>query len=82
MYEQLSGLYHENGEKVVTIYGQHHLKDKNKQGPIVTFNLKRNNGEYVGYHEVEQLATLNNIHIRVSFPRNFITKNFSCQNLQ
>ena len=43
------------------MYGNHESK---KSGPIVTFNLKRANGEYVGYHEVDQLAGLENIYLR------------------
>jgi hypothetical protein len=36
------------------------------QGPIVTFNLKRADGSWVGYREVEKLAALSNIQLRVS----------------
>jgi hypothetical protein len=36
------------------------------QGPIVTLNLKRADGSWVGYREVEKLAALSNIQLRVS----------------
>jgi molybdenum cofactor sulfurtransferase len=36
-----------------------------RQGPIVSFNVLRSDGSFVGYNEVQQLANLNNIHLRV-----------------
>ncbi len=36
------------------------------QGPIVAFNLKQADGSWVSYHEVEKLAALSNIQLRVS----------------
>jgi hypothetical protein len=35
-----------------------------QQGAIVTFNLLRPNGEYVGYTEVEKLAVIHHIQLR------------------
>lgn len=35
-----------------------------RQGPIVTFNLKKASGEFVGYGDFERLAELNNILVR------------------
>jgi molybdenum cofactor sulfurtransferase len=37
---------------------------RRQQGPIVTFNLRKASGEWIGYKEVEQLAGMENIHIR------------------
>eukprot|EP01114_Cavostelium_apophysatum_P021663 TRINITY_DN7625_c0_g1_i3.p1 TRINITY_DN7625_c0_g1~~TRINITY_DN7625_c0_g1_i3.p1 ORF type:complete len:869 (+),score=141.41 TRINITY_DN7625_c0_g1_i3:95-2701(+) len=34
------------------------------QGPVIAFNLNRPDGQIVGYREVEQLASLNGIHLR------------------
>jgi molybdenum cofactor sulfurtransferase len=34
-------------------------------GPIVTFNLKREDGTWCGYREVEKLASLSGINLRV-----------------
>lgn len=36
-----------------------------KQGPIVAFNLLNCNSEYIGYSEIEKMAGLYNIHLRV-----------------
>lgn len=35
------------------------------QGPVVTFNLKRGDGSWVGHREVEKLSVLSNIQLRV-----------------
>lgn len=64
LYTEMKGLFHENGKPVCVVYGDHHLNDSAKQGPILAFNLLRPNGQWVGYNEVEQLATLSNIHLR------------------
>ena len=34
-------------------------------GPTITFNLKREDGTWFGYREVEKLASLSGIHLRV-----------------
>ncbi|KAF9192281.1 hypothetical protein BGZ51_005850 [Haplosporangium sp. Z 767] len=33
-------------------------------GPILNFNLKRSNGKWIGYGDVERLASMKNIHVR------------------
>lgn len=42
-YHKLNNLRHSNGERVVIIYGNHHLQNpyKEDQGPIVTLNVCR-----------------------------------------
>jgi molybdenum cofactor sulfurtransferase len=45
---------------------QAHWGDNCRQGPVVTFNLKRFDGTWIGYREVEKLSSLNGIHLRVS----------------
>lgn len=64
LHAQLAELRHYNGAPAAVIYGRHHLKDSSQQGPIVAFNLRKASGEWVGYKEVEQLAGMENIHIR------------------
>lgn len=66
----LAGLKHENEVTVCVLHGNHDLdrvkywgQDCN-QGPIVTFNLKRADGSWVGHREVEKLAALENIQLR------------------
>lgn len=70
---KLSTLRHENGKIVCILYGKHepsndhsvsHWGDNCSQGSIVTFNLKHSDGTWVGYREVEKLASLNGIHLR------------------
>lgn len=38
-----------------------------RSGPTVTFNLKRPDGSWFGYLEVEKLASLSGIQLRVCF---------------
>nr|XP_011460723.1 PREDICTED: molybdenum cofactor sulfurase isoform X2 [Fragaria vesca subsp. vesca] len=61
--KKLLALKHENGAKVCTLYGMskalcHGL------GPTISFNLKRMNGTWYGYREVEKLASLSGIQLR------------------
>jgi len=65
LYNQMKELKHTNGVDLCVFYGKHHLADPSKQGPIVNFNLIRPNGQYFGYSEIDRLASLENIMIRV-----------------
>ena len=40
---------------VVEIYGKHAANNKEVQGGIVAFNLRRSDGSYIGYYEVDLL---------------------------
>ncbi|XP_010272265.1 PREDICTED: molybdenum cofactor sulfurase isoform X4 [Nelumbo nucifera] len=61
----LLALRHENGASVCILYGMHGAKvPKHKFGPTVTFNLKHPDGSWVGYREVEKLASLSGIQLR------------------
>ncbi|KAJ1260323.1 hypothetical protein BS78_10G223400 [Paspalum vaginatum] len=58
-------LKHSNDKNVCIIYGQHTSKVKYlKMGPTITFNLKREDGTWFGYREVEKIASLSGIHLR------------------
>ncbi|KNA16459.1 hypothetical protein SOVF_088940 isoform A [Spinacia oleracea] len=59
----LSNLKHENGADVCTIYGDNSMISM-KKGSIVSFNLKRPDGSWYGYREVEKLASLSGIQLR------------------
>ncbi|EPS65546.1 molybdenum cofactor sulfurase, partial [Genlisea aurea] len=59
--DTLSNLKHENGIHVCTLYGLHEHKEV---GPTVSFNLRRSDGSWIGYREVEKLASLRNIQLR------------------
>ncbi|XP_042007194.1 molybdenum cofactor sulfurase-like isoform X2 [Salvia splendens] len=58
-------LRHENGNFVCTLYG---INDNealfDSIGPVISFNLKRPDGSWFGYREVEKLASLSNIQLR------------------
>ncbi|KAJ4705834.1 Molybdenum cofactor sulfurase [Melia azedarach] len=63
--KMLLTLRHENGAAVCTLYGSHTSKVSHRDtGPVVTFNLKRSDGSWFGYHEVEKLASLSGIQLR------------------
>ncbi|CAF4811834.1 unnamed protein product [Pieris macdunnoughi] len=63
-YNQLKKLTHENGNKAGHLYMDSDFTDISKQGSIVTFNLKRKNGVFVGYAEFQHMADLFNISVR------------------
>jgi molybdenum cofactor sulfurtransferase len=65
LVEKLQALRHHNGSQVAIIYGNHDAEDEAQQGPIVAFSLRRSNGDFIGYAEVDKLACLNNFQIRV-----------------
>ncbi|RCN31814.1 hypothetical protein ANCCAN_22401 [Ancylostoma caninum] len=60
-YEMLKQKTHWNGRPAVKIYG---WRDLAQQGPIVAFNLLRDDGSYTGYSEVEKMAGLFGIDLR------------------
>ncbi|KHJ99490.1 MOSC beta barrel domain protein [Oesophagostomum dentatum] len=60
-YERLKTKVHWNGKPAVVIYG---WLDTSQQGPIVTFNVLRDDGSYVGYSEVEKMTALFGIELR------------------
>ncbi|KAG7190809.1 hypothetical protein KM043_006879 [Ampulex compressa] len=64
LHHTLLTLHHSNGEPVVKLYSDTDYEDSALQGGIVTFNLMRSNGEYVGYMEVLNMAALFKIHLR------------------
>ncbi|XP_058218468.1 molybdenum cofactor sulfurase isoform X1 [Rhododendron vialii] len=61
----LSTLRHGNGGYVCTLYGRHESEVLyDELGPVVSFNLKRPDGSWFGYREVEKLASLSGIQLR------------------
>ncbi|XP_059284298.1 molybdenum cofactor sulfurase isoform X1 [Lycium ferocissimum] len=57
---KLLALRHENGEFVCTFYGLL----SSEMGPTISFNMKRPDGTWYGYREVEKLASLAGIQLR------------------
>ncbi|XP_023952640.2 molybdenum cofactor sulfurase [Bicyclus anynana] len=64
LYKQFSDLRHPNGTKAVILYMDSDFSDIKKQGGIVTFNLIREDGTYIGYAEFQHMADLFNISLR------------------
>ncbi|KAF7824910.1 molybdenum cofactor sulfurase isoform X1 [Senna tora] len=63
--KMLLGLRHGNGSSVCIIYGCHNSRELcHEIGPIISFNLKRSDGSWYGYREVEKLASLSGIQLR------------------
>lgn len=64
VHHSLSQLQHSNGNRACLLYCETDFEDALKQGPIVNFNLLRPDGEVLGYHQVEKLASVYDIHLR------------------
>ncbi|XP_022634624.1 molybdenum cofactor sulfurase isoform X3 [Vigna radiata var. radiata] len=63
--KMLLAMRHGNGSSVCILYGHHNSKKlQHEMGPIISFNLKRPDGSWYGYREVEKLASLSNIQLR------------------
>lgn len=64
--DKLAALRHHDGSKVCQIY-QHSstsYRDSRTQGPIIAFNFRNGEGEWVSNTEVEKLASIRNIQLR------------------
>ncbi|EMC91381.1 hypothetical protein BAUCODRAFT_39552 [Baudoinia panamericana UAMH 10762] len=66
LYDGLTALKHGSGRDVCTIYtnASSLYGDSRNQGPIVAFNLRDSNGDWVSNTEIEKLASIKNIHLR------------------
>lgn len=64
LYKSLVTLHHENEAPVIKLYSDTDYQHIDTQGGIVTFNVLRANGEYVGFMEVLNMAALYKIHLR------------------
>jgi molybdenum cofactor sulfurtransferase len=60
----MKSLRHYNGQPVCVVYSDKNFSDNKLQGPVFSFNVKRADGSWVGFLELERLASVNNIHIR------------------
>ncbi|XP_061445641.1 molybdenum cofactor sulfurase isoform X2 [Rhineura floridana] len=63
-YTVLCALKYPNGAPVVHIYSDTDFSSPDVQGPIINFNVLDENGDIIGYSQVDKLAGLYNIHIR------------------
>ncbi|KAL1918606.1 uncharacterized protein VTP21DRAFT_2628 [Calcarisporiella thermophila] len=66
LYNQMREMRHANGMPVCEMYTRdpEEYEEQSKQGPIVAFNLRRGDGAWVGYVEVERLASMHGFHLR------------------
>ncbi|KAF9583987.1 hypothetical protein BGW38_007940 [Lunasporangiospora selenospora] len=76
LYNSMRELVHYNGSPLCMIYvdnnplredgtnGDSLIGDPKTYGPILNFNLKRSNGQWIGYGDVERLASMKRIHLR------------------
>ncbi|KAK7317272.1 hypothetical protein RJT34_01353 [Clitoria ternatea] len=63
--KKLLAMRHGNGSSVCILYGYYNSMELcHEMGPIVSFNLKRPDGSWYGYREVEKLASLSGIQLR------------------
>lgn len=60
-YKELKKLRHYNNVNLVQIYG---VDDINNHGSIIAFNLMDQNGEYIGFKDVEKLCEQKDIKLR------------------
>ncbi|XP_016051477.1 PREDICTED: molybdenum cofactor sulfurase [Miniopterus natalensis] len=63
-YAALSSLQYPNGAPVVRIYSDSEFSSPEVQGPIINFNVLDDNGNIIGYSQVEKMASLYNIQVR------------------
>lgn len=63
-YLNLSKLQHGNGKPLAEIYGGVKFESPEGQGGVVTFNILRSDGAYIGYSEVDKFANLHDVHVR------------------
>ncbi len=66
LYDQMVALTHGNGRPLSRMYHGEFPKfgDSNLQGPTIAFNVVKSNGQWIGKSDYEQLAVVNNIHVR------------------
>lgn len=63
-FQELKELKYSNGQPLCEIYSSGDYLNSEKQGPIVTFNLRDQDGGYIGYSKLEEIASIEKIDIR------------------
>jgi molybdenum cofactor sulfurtransferase len=66
LFNRLSSLKHANGRSVCDIYTSPTSRygDWSTQGPLISFNLKDSEGNWVGKSDIEKLAAVKDVEIR------------------
>ncbi|GMT32211.1 hypothetical protein PFISCL1PPCAC_23508, partial [Pristionchus fissidentatus] len=62
--EMLRGKVHANGRPLCVLYEHEENPSSNSKGPTIAFNVRRHDGSWVGFIEVEKMADLFGIHLR------------------
>lgn len=63
--DRLLSLTYENGQQLVKLYSNElFYGDSTKQGPIITFNLRDSDGEWIGYSKFDEVCSIEGISIR------------------
>jgi len=66
LYQGLSTLEHFNGRSVCRIYTNSPSPYEGiQQGPVIAFNVQDSNGKWVDNSEVEKIASIRSIHLRI-----------------
>lgn len=55
LYNSLRELNYDNGQNLVELYCSSQFTDRRRQGGIVTFNVKNENGDHIGYAQVAKI---------------------------
>ncbi|GMT05441.1 hypothetical protein PENTCL1PPCAC_27615 [Pristionchus entomophagus] len=63
--EMLRGQKHANGRPLCVLYEHEENPSSDTKGPTIAFNLMRHDGSTVGFIEVEKMADLFGIHLRM-----------------
>ncbi|XP_022082734.1 molybdenum cofactor sulfurase-like isoform X2 [Acanthaster planci] len=64
VHHKMSSYRHANGQPVANLFCDNDFENKEQQGPVVNFLLLRSTGEFIGYTQIEKLASLHGIHLR------------------
>ncbi|XP_043289981.1 molybdenum cofactor sulfurase 2 [Venturia canescens] len=64
LHHSLATMHHRNKKPVAKIYSDTNYENRETQGGIVSFNLLRSSGDYVGYTEIVNMASLFKIYLR------------------
>ncbi|CAG8566047.1 15232_t:CDS:10, partial [Acaulospora morrowiae] len=60
---KMISFHHWNDLPVCVIYSDRDFSDNTQQGPVLNFNVRRADGSWVGFNELEELASVNQIYI-------------------
>lgn len=65
LYEKLSDLRYRKGQRAVEFYNQTRFESIDTQGGILNLNILHSDGSFVGFSEINCMAEIHNIQLRV-----------------